>query len=87
MSKSGSHGTLTVWLAKSEEAAINPTTPEAEAVVVPVVVPPVGALVEATVVAVEVGREVVGLVTAGGLFQSEVIGFSQNQGVQLNGGQ
>ena len=77
MSKSGSHGTLTVWLAKSEEAAINPTTPEAEAVVVPVVVPPVGALVEATVVAVEVGREVVGLVAAG-LFQSEVIGFSQN---------
>ena len=86
MSRSGSHGTLTVWLAKSEEAAINPTTPEAEAVVAPVVVPPVGALVVATVVAVEVGREVVGLVAAG-LFQSEVIGFSQNQGVQLNGGQ
>ena len=86
MSKSGSHGTLTVWLAKSEEAAINPTTPEAEAVVAPVVVPPVGALVEATVVAVEVGREVVGLVAAG-LFQSEAIGFSQNQGVQFNGGQ
>ena len=85
MSKSGSHGTLTVWLAKSEEAAINPTTHEAAAVVVPVEVPPVGALVEATVVAVEVGREVVGLVAAG-LFQSEVIGFSQNQGVQFNGG-
>ena len=54
MSKSGSHGTLTVWLAKSERAATNPTTPEAEAVVAPVVVPPVGALVGATVVDVEV---------------------------------
>ena len=80
MSKSGSHGTLTVWLAKSERAATNPTTPEAEAVVAPVEVPPVGALMEATVVAVEAGREVVGLVAAG-LFQFEVKGFSQNQGV------
>ena len=75
MSKSGSHGTLTVWLAKSEEAAINPTTPEAAAVVVPVEVPLVGALVVATVVAVEDGREVVGLAAAR-VFQSEVIGFS-----------
>ena len=39
----------------------------------------------ATVVVVVVGREVVGLAAAGE-FQSEVIGFSQNQGVQFNGG-
>ena len=75
MSNSGSHGTLTVWLAKSEIAATNPTTHVAAAVAVLVEVPLVGALVVATVVVVVVGREVVGLAAAGE-FQFEVIGSS-----------
>ena len=74
MSNSGSHGTLTVWLAKSEKTAINPTTHEAAAVVALVVVPLVVATVVAIVVAVVVGKGVVGLAAAGE-FQLEVIGI------------
>ena len=76
MSNSGSHGTLTVWLVKSEKTALNPTTHEAAAVVALMEVPLVGALMVATVVAVVVGKGVVGLVAAGE-FQPEVIGISQ----------
>ena len=75
MSNSGSHGTLTVWLAKSEGTAANPTTHEAAAVVALMVAPPVGALVVATVVAVVVGKGVAGL-GAAGEFQPEVMGIS-----------
>ena len=64
MSNSGSHGTLSVWLAKSEKTALNPTTHEAAAVVALVVVPLVGALMVAIVVAVVVGKGAVGLVAA-----------------------
>ena len=71
MISSGSHGTLTVWLAKSEGTATNPTTHEAAAAVALVEVPPVGALMVATVVAVVVGKGVAGLVAAGE-FQPEL---------------
>ena len=74
MSKSGSHGTLTVWLAKSEGTAINPTTHEAAAAVALVGAPLVEAPMVATVVAVVVGMGVVGLAAAGE-FQLEVIGI------------
>ena len=82
MSSSGSRGTLTVWLAKNEQVA-NPTTHAMEAVVAPVEVLLAEAFMVVTVVAVVVGREVVGLVAAGE-FQPESIGnFSLIQGVTI----
>ena len=64
MSSSGSRGTLTVWLAKNEQVA-NPTTHAMEAVVAPVEDLLAEAFVEATAVAVVVGKGAVGLVAAG----------------------